>query len=50
MPSHKKTNHSRNISRKKKGSKRSHKNVGKKKQFVSLSQFENILFGGAAAK
>ena len=46
MPSHKKRNHSRNISRKKKGSKRSQKNVGKKKQFVSLSQFENILFGG----
>ena len=50
MPSHKKINHSRNISRKKKGSKRSHKNVRKKKQFVSLSQFENILFGGTTAK
>ena len=47
MPSHKKRNHSRNISRKKKGSKKSQKNVGNKKQFVSLSQFENILFGGS---
>ena len=46
MPSHKKRNHFKNISRKKKGSKRSQKNVGNKKQFVSLSQFENILFGG----